>query len=115
RALSDLTRLRILALLREGECCVGDLVTILGAEQPSVSRHLAYLRRAGLVRVRKTGPWAHYSLAEAASGLHAKLIDCLACCPDEVPQVRRDLRRRRQLEREGGCCPQEGGGASCGD
>ncbi len=49
RAFSDRTRLRILYLLQGGECCVGNLVDILGIEQPSASRHLAYLRRAGLV------------------------------------------------------------------
>ena len=53
RAFSDRTRLRILYLLQSGECCVGNLVEILGVEQPSASRHLAYLRRAGLVSVRK--------------------------------------------------------------
>src|ERR1700735_4832124 len=48
RAFSDRRRLRILYLLQSGECCVGNIVDILGIEQPSASRHLAYLRRAGL-------------------------------------------------------------------
>src|SRR5690349_16819991 len=55
RAFSDPTRLRILRLLQGGQCCVGDLVSILELPQPSVSRHLAYLREAGLVADRKEG------------------------------------------------------------
>lgn len=105
RALSDRTRVRILSLLAAGECCVGDLVAVLGVEQPSASRHLAYLRRAGLVRVRRRGTWCFYSLAPAASAFHAKLIECLACCADELPEVRADLDRARDLKLGGGCCP----------
>ena len=69
RAFSDPTRLRILRLLQAGECCVGDLVSILELPQPSVSRHLAYLREAGLVADRKEGLWVYYSLAPRRGGL----------------------------------------------
>src|SRR5262249_28822648 len=62
RAVSDPTRLRILRLLQAGEFCVGDLVTVLDLPQPSASRHLAYLRDAGLVADRKQGLWVYYSL-----------------------------------------------------
>jgi DNA-binding transcriptional ArsR family regulator len=55
RAFSDRTRLRILYLLKYGETCVGDLVEILGVPQAKASRHLAYLRKAGLVEVRRDG------------------------------------------------------------
>lgn len=63
RALADQTRLRILALLASGEVCVCDLHGSLGVPQPTASRHLAYLRKAGLVSARKAGLWVHYSLA----------------------------------------------------
>jgi len=63
RAFSDRTRLRILHVLQGGELCVGDIVEILQAPQPRISRHLAYLRKANLVLVRKSGLWSHYSLA----------------------------------------------------
>jgi ArsR family transcriptional regulator, arsenate/arsenite/antimonite-responsive transcriptional repressor len=53
RTFSDRTRLRILFLLRGGECCVGNVVDLLGIEQPIASRHQAYLRKAGLVSVRE--------------------------------------------------------------
>jgi ArsR family transcriptional regulator, arsenate/arsenite/antimonite-responsive transcriptional repressor len=107
RAFSDQTRLRILYLLQDGECCVGDLVAILGIEQPSASRHLAYLRRAGLASVRKAGTWGFYQLAPATSPFHAKLLECLTCCFAQVPQIRRDQARARKLRQRGGCCPGE--------
>ena len=78
RAVSDVTRLRILHLLRGGELCVCDLVNVLGVPQPTASRHLAYLRKAGLVVARKEGLWSHYQLAKPRSAFHAKLLDCLA-------------------------------------
>jgi ArsR family transcriptional regulator len=105
RAFSDRTRLRILSLLQGGECCVGDIAAILRVEQPTASRHLAYLRRAGLVTVRKDGLWSHYSLTGAQAPFHAKLLECLACCFQEVPQVRADQARARKLKDRGGCCP----------
>jgi len=106
RAFSDRTRLRILALLQEGECCVGDLVEVLRVEQPSASRHLAYLRRAGLVVRRRAGQWSYYSLAPATAAFHAKLLECLACCFSDVPELRRDAARARKVRKAGGCCPE---------
>ena len=105
RALADRTRLRILCLLQYGECCVGDLVAALKIEQPSASRHLAYLRKAGLVEVRKAGQWSYYSLAPAQVGFHAKLVECFGCCFDEVPQIRADRARHMKIKNDGGCCP----------
>ena len=69
RAFSDRTRLRILSLLRRREFCVGDIVEILQVPQPRISRHLAYLRKAELVTVRKAGLWSYYSLTSAQDGL----------------------------------------------
>ena len=76
RAIADPTRLRILNLLRGGERCVCEIVDILRCPQPKASRHLAYLRRAGLVSVRKDGLWAYYKLTPARDPFHAKLLDC---------------------------------------
>jgi ArsR family transcriptional regulator len=105
RAFSDRTRLRVLHLLREGEMCVADLVTVLRVEQPSASRHLAYLRKAGLVSVRKTGLWKYYSLAPAQTPFHQKLLECLACCFEEVPEIQKDQIRAKKVRAKGGCCP----------
>lgn len=63
RALSDETRLRILLLLsRSGELCVCELVELMDVIQPKMSRHLAYLKEAGVVRDRREGTWIHYQL-----------------------------------------------------
>jgi ArsR family transcriptional regulator len=62
RALADPTRLRLLNLIAGREVCVCFFVEILGVSQPKISRHLAYLRRAGLVAARREGKWMHYRL-----------------------------------------------------
>ena len=106
RAFSEPTRLRILHLLApHGELCVGDLVAVLQVPQPTASRHLAYLRRAGLVIVRKDGLWKHYSLAPAGSPFHTTLLACLLGCFREVPELDADRQRHARLARAGGCCP----------
>jgi ArsR family transcriptional regulator, arsenate/arsenite/antimonite-responsive transcriptional repressor len=76
RALADPTRLRLLNLIADREICVCYFVGILGLPQPKVSRHLAYLRRGGLVLARREGKWMHYRLAlpieRGAQGPHGK-------------------------------------------
>lgn len=104
-AFSDPTRLRILHLLRAEELCVGDLVSILDMPQPTVSRHLAYLRRSELVETRKSGLWMYYSLAPANSEFHRKLFDCLTACFSDVPELKKDAARAKKLRKSGGCCP----------
>jgi ArsR family transcriptional regulator len=64
KALADPTRLRIIGLLAGGEVCVCHIHESLGIPQPKTSRHLAYLRRAGVVEGRKDGLWVHYRLAD---------------------------------------------------
>jgi ArsR family transcriptional regulator len=103
-ALSDRTRLRLLNLLREGETCVCDLVEGVRAPQPTVSRHLAVLRRSGLVQVRKDGLWCHYQLAEGAAELLGRLFDCLEKCSVDCVEFPRDQRRVRASRRARGCC-----------
>src|SRR5690349_4877542 len=62
RALADATRLRLINLMSEREICVCYFIEVIGAPQPKISRHLAYLRRAGLVAARREGKWMHYRL-----------------------------------------------------
>lgn len=102
RALSDPTRVRLLALLSKGERCVGDLGAALEVPQPTVSRHLAYLRRSGLVLARQAGLWNYYRLAPARTAFHRKLLGCLAACFAEVADLRHDARRLEHLD---ACCP----------
>lgn len=104
RAFVEPTRLRLLALVAEEETCVCDLVGALGLPQPTVSRHLGVLRRAGLVNARKDGLWMWYSLAAAGSPLHAKLLECLECCRVEVPGLTRMLKRCGDLRSGRDCC-----------
>ncbi len=105
RAFSDRTRLRVLSLLRKCEFCVGDIVDILQVPQPRISRHLAYLRKAGLVAVRKAGLWSYYGLASARNPFHRKLLTCLGNCLAEVPEIQADQARAAEIRRAGGCCP----------
>lgn len=63
-ALADKTRLRLLNLLRQDEICVCFFTEVLNESQPKISRHLAYLRNAGIVEARRDGKWMHYRIVE---------------------------------------------------
>jgi len=109
RAFSDRTRIRLLNLLSHGtEICVCDLMRMLDLPQAKVSRHLAYLRKAGLVVARKDQQWMHYKLQPARGKFHAKLLECLECCASEVPTLKRDVAK---LGRS--CQPQVDGNTCC--
>ena len=73
-ALADPTRLRILSLLGDGEICVCHIHASLDVPQPTASRHLAYLRKAGLVEARRAGIWMHYKLAEIDNPVVAAVV-----------------------------------------
>lgn len=73
-ALADPTRLRILSLLREGEVCVCHLHASLDVPQPTASRHLAYLRKVGLVDARRAGIWMHYRLTPIENPVTAAVV-----------------------------------------
>jgi len=103
RAFSDRTRLRILGLLWSGELCVCDLVEVLRVPQPTASRHLSYLRKAGLVTARKEGYWSYYRLAPASDAVQQKLLDCLACCLQDMPELVKDSQALRKC-RGKKCC-----------
>jgi ArsR family transcriptional regulator len=103
KALADPVRLRILHLLLEaGEVCVCHLHEALNLPQPTVSRHLAYLRRNGLVYGRKEGLWVHYRVAKAKTNLHRGIMVCLqTCLTDDMEELRRD---RDRLKKVAPCC-----------
>lgn len=96
-AFGDRTRLRILHMLLDGELCVCHIVDV---PQPKVSRHLAYLRTAGLVRARRDGRWSYYRLESAKSKLHRALLDSLSYCCKGMPELLTD---DAQLGRKA-CC-----------
>lgn len=73
-ALADRTRLRLLNLMDGREVCVCYFVEILGQSQPKISRHLAYLRRAGVVSARREGKWVHYKIVAPANTGAARIL-----------------------------------------
>jgi ArsR family transcriptional regulator len=73
-ALADNTRLRLLNLIGETEVCVCFFVEVIGTNQPKISRHLAYLRKAGIVAARRDGIWAHYRIVAPKNEHAAKLL-----------------------------------------
>ena len=101
KALADATRLRILGLLLAGEVCVCDIHESLKIPQPKASRHLAYLRRAGLVETRREGLWIHYRLATPADPVLAVIVQAVGHALTHADAVRRDGER---LQKRTGCC-----------
>jgi ArsR family transcriptional regulator, arsenate/arsenite/antimonite-responsive transcriptional repressor len=96
RALADKTRLRILALLGDNEVCVCHIHDSLGVPQPTVSRHLAYLRRAGLVDVRRDGVWMHYQVARSLDPAIQTVLNAAVEALSRVPTASAD---RKEFQR----------------
>ncbi len=97
KALGDRTRLRILGLLEHGEVCVCDIHGALDIPQPTASRHLAYLRRAGLVATRKDGLWVHYRLADLSDPVLQAVLAAAAHAVAHADVTGRDTRRLQRL------------------
>jgi ArsR family transcriptional regulator, arsenate/arsenite/antimonite-responsive transcriptional repressor len=113
KALADRTRLRILAVLGNNEVCVCHIHDSLGLSQPTVSRHLAYLRRTGLVSVRRDGVWMHYRVSPSLAPEVLQVLDTAAQALRSVATTARD---RAQFEKAFGrlyVVPTDAGGACC--
>ena len=113
KALADKTRLRILALLGNNEVCVCHLHDSLGLPQPTVSRHLAYLRRTGLVDARRDGVWMHYRVARSLAPAVQSVVNAAVGAVARVPATAQD---RKQFHRAFGelyVLPSAAGGACC--
>jgi len=93
RALADPTRLRLLNLMAGREVCVCYFVEILRTSQPKVSRHLAYLRKAGLVSARRDGKWMHYRLETPKSKAASKILRETLNHLRNEPEMLRDVAR----------------------
>jgi ArsR family transcriptional regulator len=91
RALADRTRLRLLNLIADKEICVCYFVEILKMSQPKISRHLAYLRRAGIVAARRQGRWMHYRLLEPHDAVAAAILKETLAHLKQLPETRQDL------------------------
>lgn len=92
-ALSDRTRLRLLNLMGGREVCVCYFVAILRQSQPKISRHLAYLRRAGVVAARREGKWVHYKIVIPADTGAAKILQETLAVLKEDKAMQTDLIR----------------------
>lgn len=99
RALADPTRLRLINLMSEQEICVCYFIDVIGAPQPKISRHLAYLRRAGLVAARRQGKWMHYRLSVPHDSNTASILKSTMAALQENHAMQRD---RERLDRA--CC-----------
>jgi ArsR family transcriptional regulator len=93
QALGDPTRLRILGLLLTGEVCVCHIHESLRITQPKASRHLAYLRRAGLVDTRRDGLWVYYRFAESGDQVNRTIRQAITDALGDLETVRRDTGR----------------------
>ena len=92
KGFADPTRIRILSALAAGELCVCDIVDIVRLPQPTISRHLAYLRRMGLVEVTREAKFAHYRLAQPDHAVHQNLINCVRTCFRGIISLDRERR-----------------------
>jgi ArsR family transcriptional regulator, arsenate/arsenite/antimonite-responsive transcriptional repressor len=93
RALADHTRLRLINLMAGQELCVCYLVLVIDVPQPKISRHLAYLRQAGIVAARREGKWMHYRLV-TPSDLHAAAV-----LRTTIDSLKKDTEMQRDLDR----------------
>ncbi|HEX2833976.1 MAG TPA: metalloregulator ArsR/SmtB family transcription factor [Thermoanaerobaculia bacterium] len=98
-ALADPTRLRLLHLLSRGEVCVCFFIEVLGETQTKISRHLAYLRRAGVVAARRDGKWMHYRIVQPADPNVASVLEATLQAIAHDRQMVRDL-----LALQRACC-----------
>jgi ArsR family transcriptional regulator len=102
RALADATRLRLLNLIADREICVCYFVEILKTSQPKISRHLAYLRKAGIVAARREGKWMHYRLVAPRDQAAARILREALRHLRERPEMKRDVARLSSA-----CCAPE--------
>ena len=99
RALADRTRLRLLNLMGADEVCVCFFVEILKTNQPKISRHLAYLRRAGIVDARREGQWMHYRIVEPNDPDAARVLKDVMTWLVNDSEMQRDRQRLVKI-----CC-----------
>jgi ArsR family transcriptional regulator len=92
-ALADKTRLRLLNLMRNGEVCVCFFAETLETNNPKISRHLSYLKRAGLVTARRDGKWMHYQISKPENSAAAEVFDATMKMLADDPEMKSDLKQ----------------------
>lgn len=105
KALSDGTRLRILNILLERECCVCEVMQVLGISQPSASRHLSILHDAGLLKARKEGIWMYYAVDQAGMPAYVQeIIKGVRLAMADAPEAREDRNKLQKTVKQGIAC-----------
>jgi len=105
KALSDGTRLRILNILLERECCVCEVMQVLGISQPSASRHLSILHDAGLLKANKQGIWMYYAVDHAGMPAYAQeIIKGVKLAIAEMPEAGSDRKKLRKTVKQNAVC-----------
>src|SRR5262252_2363874 len=99
RALADQTRLRLINLMADQELCVCFFVEVIGSPQPKISRHLAYLRKAGIVAARREGKWMHYKVIQPHDARAAEVLKNIREWLATDREMQRDRSRLVQM-----CC-----------
>ena len=98
KAFADKTRLRLLNLLAQRDHCVCEFQNVLRVPQPKISRHLAYLRRCGLVQEERHGKMIMYSLAKPKNAVHASLLQCVRGCFQEIDFLQSDIQQDKKTK-----------------
>lgn len=98
-ALADRTRLRLLNLIGTDEVCVCYFVEVIGPNQPKISRHLAYLKKAGIVEVRRDWKWSHYRIVKPADAQAARVFEEVMNWIKDDPEMQRDKKQMMKM-----CC-----------
>ncbi|GAB4109882.1 MAG: hypothetical protein Kow001_10380 [Acidobacteriota bacterium] len=97
KALADEGRVRIVLALQDAELCVCQIVELLQLAPSTVSKHMAILRQARLVRSRKRGRWVYYRLEAAGNPLTAKMLAWISESLRQLPELAEDRKRLRQI------------------
>jgi ArsR family transcriptional regulator len=98
-ALADRTRLRLLNLIGDTEVCVCYFVEVIGPNQPKISRHLAYLKKAGLVEVRRDWKWSHYRVVKPQDVQATRVFEEIMNWIKDDPEMQQDRRQMMKM-----CC-----------
>ncbi len=98
-ALADRTRLRLINLMGDDEVCVCYFAEVIGTNQPKISRHLSYLKKVGLVQVRRDWKWSHYRVTEPKNERAAKVFREIREWLSSEPEMQKDRKKLVNL-----CC-----------
>ncbi len=105
KALSDGTRLRILNILLDRECCVCEVMQVLGISQPSASRHLSILHEAGLLKSKKAGIWMNYTVNWDNMPLYAlEAVKAVKLALKDNAEAKNDRRKLKKTIRQNTVC-----------